>query len=97
MGSVYGPMNHRLFFIENGVDERKHLLFTNLRDFREKYELDEARHDNAIVFDISHYSSLPPISEVYTHYLMRSFNGILLLKPIRAVDEKFLKDFPLRM
>ena len=97
MGSVYDSMNHRLFFIEIGADERKNLIIAHLRDFREKYDSDMEQYHNEVELDISHYSSLPPISEIYTYYLMRSFNGILLLKPVRAVDEKFLKDFPLRM
>ena len=97
MGSVYDSVNHRLFFIEIGVDERKNLLFTNLRDFREKYDLDEARHDNENALDISYYASLPPMSEAYAYYLMRTLNGMLILKPTRAADEKFLKDFPLRL
>ena len=97
MGSVYDSMNHRLFFIEIGADERKNLLFINLRDFREKYDSDMEQYNDEVELDISHYISLPPISKIYTYYLMRSYNGIVLFKPVRVIDETILKNFPLRM
>ena len=51
LGSCYDSINHRLFYIEAGSDQRKDIRFVNLEGFREKYCLIELQNDCDIELD----------------------------------------------
>ena len=97
MGTLYDPEGHKLHFIDVGADKRKEIRTVNFKEFRENYDLGGQQRNYEIEVDTERYTSLPPISETYTYYLMKTFKGLLFFKPLRAIDEKALKDFPLRM
>ena len=98
LGNCYDSINHRLFYIEVGSDQRKDIRTVSFRDFREKYVLNEPQQQICeIEFDTDIYTPLPPISKMFTFYLMDSLNDRLFFKPLRGIDERFLKDLPLRM
>lgn len=98
LGNCYDSINHRLFYIEVGSDQRKDIRIVSFRNFREKYVLNEPQQQICeIEFDTDIYTPLPPISKIFTFYLMDSLNYRLFFKPLRGIDERFLKDLPLRM
>ena len=98
LGNCYDSINHRLFYIEIGHDQRKEIRTVSFRDFRAKYDLNEPQQQICeINFDTEHYTAPPPISGIYPYYFMDSLKGTLFFKPLRGTDEKFLIDVPLRM
>ena len=97
LGTHYDSKNHRLFYVHIGEDQKKEIRIVNLKDFRERFNLGEGQSEHEIECDTDHYTSLPPIPDIYVYFLMKFVKGALIFKRLRAIDEKTLKDIALRL
>mgnify|MGYP001015669393 CR=1 FL=1 len=95
MGTFYDPTSNWLFYIEVD-DRRKNVRIVDLKGLKRNMNwMDSRKYE--IEFDTEHYMSFAPIPEVFTYYLIHFLKDILFFRPLRDIDEKVLKDLPLRL
>lgn len=96
LGTCYNAVGHEFLYVETDYARNKSVKRMEFKNFRERYGITYEQNDLEWDIEGSTFAFLPSFSFEFSNFMIRKINNMLFVKPMRALDDRHLRDHALK-